>query len=188
MDYGSSTEIAVMKLQVFTFYFVPFAVDFVAFAVEFMPFAIGVHWFAIDFGTFALEFVTFAQEFLIVTLTAINQPLITRWINYCLIESYLQQLYFNKIMKQLLHLVFVFTAAANLVTDKFLCKYDEFNCKTNKLLTNSIANRTSSTAKATDSTANGVTNSIAKTCNAIINAINIIAAISLISQLFHPGF
>ena len=42
------------------------------------------------------------------------------------IKSCLQQLYFNKIMKQLLHLVFMFTAAANLVTVEFLCKHNKF--------------------------------------------------------------
>ena len=79
------------------------------------------------------------------------------------------QLYFNKIMKQLLHLVFMFTAAANLVMMNYCANTMNSNAKA----TNSIANRTNSTAKATNSTANGtksiakVTNSIAKTCISI---------------------
>ena len=62
-------------------------------------------------------------------------------------------------MEQLLHLVFVFTAAANLVMDKFLCKRESSNTKATK-----------SVAKPTNSFANGmkliakVLNSIAKTC------------------------
>ena len=46
--------------------------------------------------------------------------------NYRLLKSCLQQLYLNKIITQLLHLVFMFTPAANLVTDEFLCQRDEF--------------------------------------------------------------
>ena len=67
-------------------------------------------------------------------------------------------------MEQLLHLVFMFTAAANLVTEQFLCKCDKINI---------IANGMNSTAKVMNSTANGtksiakVTNSIAKTCRMI---------------------
>jgi len=37
-----------------------------------------------------------------------------------------QQLHLNKIITQLLHLVFVIIPAANLVKDKFLCQSDEF--------------------------------------------------------------
>ena len=46
--------------------------------------------------------------------------------NHCLPKSCLQQLYLSKIMIQLLHLVFVFTPAANLVTDEFSCQSDKF--------------------------------------------------------------
>ena len=34
-------------------------------------------------------------------------------------KEFLQQLYFNKTMEQLLNLVFVFPAATNIVTDEF---------------------------------------------------------------------
>ena len=53
-----------------------FAID-VTFAVEFIL-------FAIEFIGFALEFVVFSQEFVIITLTAINQPLIARWIIFAM--------------------------------------------------------------------------------------------------------
>ena len=73
-------------------------------------------------------------------------------------------------MEQLLHLVFVFTAAGNLVMDEFLCNSNakcEINRKTDKF----NCNGTNSTAKSMNSTANWMksiakmTNSIAKTCN-----------------------
>ena len=73
--------------------------------------------------------------------------------NHCLLKSCLQQLYLNKIMTQLLHLVFVFTPAANLVMYNFHAKVMNSKAKA----TNSIAKGTRSTAKRT--------NSIAKTCN-----------------------
>jgi len=82
--------------------------------------------------------------------------------NYRLLKSCLQQLYLNKMMTQLLHLVFVFTPAANLVTDEFSCQSDEFKSQSDEF--NSIANGTNSFAKATKSIAKR-TNSIAKTCN-----------------------
>jgi len=59
--------------------FVPFEVEFVTFAAEFSLFAIEFIGFAVKFGALALEFVAFAQSFVIVTLTAANQLLITRW-------------------------------------------------------------------------------------------------------------
>ena len=80
------------------------------------------------------------------------------------------QLYFN-IMKQLLHHIFVFTAVANLVTDKFLCKQDKFNCKSDELNCKADEMGQNSTAKAANSTASRmksiakVTNSIARICN-----------------------
>ena len=59
--------------------------------------------------------------------------------NYHLCKSCLQQLYLNKMITQLLHLVFVFTPAANLVaketnsianrTNSFICQRDEVNCQ-----------------------------------------------------------
>ena len=52
--------------------------------------------------------------------------------NYCLIKSCLLQLYLNKVLLQLLHLVFMFAAAANLVTDEFSCQSDEFNCQSDE--------------------------------------------------------
>ena len=52
--------------------------------------------------------------------------------NYHLRKSCLQQLYLNKMMTQLLHLVFVFTPAANLVTDEFLCQSDEFKSQSDE--------------------------------------------------------
>ena len=69
--------------------------------------------------------------------------------NYRLLKSCLQQLYLNKMMTQLLHLVFVFTPAANLVWTNSKAK-----------VTNSIANGTNSIANGTNSFANG-TNSFA---------------------------
>ena len=74
--------------------------------------------------------------------------------NYRLRKSCLQQLYLNKMMAQLLHLVFVFTPAANLVMDEFF------------VATNSIANGT---------------NSIAKTCNIrnIVNKLRVIYILDL---------
>ena len=76
--------------------------------------------------------------------------------NYCLLKSCLQQLY---LMTQLLHLVFVFTPAANLVMDEFSCQSDEFKSQSDEFncQPNSFANGMKSTAKRT--------NSIAKTCN-----------------------
>jgi len=50
------------------------------FAVEFVTFAIKFILFAVEFITLALEFIPFTQEFVMVTLTAINQSLITRWV------------------------------------------------------------------------------------------------------------
>jgi len=52
--------------------------------------------------------------------------------NYRLLKSCLQQLYLNKMMTQLPHLVVVFTPAANLVKDEFSSnefksQSDEFN-------------------------------------------------------------
>jgi len=82
--------------------------------------------------------------------------------NYPLLKSCLQQLYLNKMMIQLLHLLFVFTPAANLVMD-------EFSCQSAKA-TNSKAKAMNSKAKAMDSIANGTnsfangTKSTAKTC------------------------
>ena len=54
--------------------------------------------------------------------------------NYHLRKSCLQQLYLNKMMTQLLHLVFVFTPAANLVTDKFSCQSDELNSQRDEFI------------------------------------------------------
>ena len=54
--------------------------------------------------------------------------------NYRLLKSCLQQLYLNKMMTQLLHLVFVFTPAANLVTDEFKSQSDEFNSQRDKFI------------------------------------------------------
>ena len=56
--------------------------------------------------------------------------------NYHLLKSCLQQLYLNKMMTQLLHLVFVFTPAANLVTDEFSCQSqsDEFNSQRDEFI------------------------------------------------------
>ena len=59
--------------------------------------------------------------------------------NYRLLKSCLQQLYLNKIITQLLHLVFVFTPAANLDS-----KAKAMNSIANR--TNSFANRTKSIA------------------------------------------
>ena len=75
--------------------------------------------------------------------------------NYHFMKSCLHQLYLNKIITQLLHLVFVFTPAANLVTeefsanfrdefksqsdefnsqrDEFICQQDEFICQQDKV-------------------------------------------------------
>jgi len=73
---------------------------------------------------------------------------------------------------QLLHLVFVFTPAANLVTDKFSCQSDEFNGKWDEFIrTNSFANGTKSIAKRT--------NSIAKTC---IKAPNVVVVLTVLCQ------
>jgi len=89
--------------------------------------------------------------------------------NYRFLKSCLHQLYLNKIITQLLHLVFVFTPAANLVTDEFSCKVMKLKAKA----TNSIANGTNSFANRMNSFANGTksivkrTNSIAKTCKAV---------------------
>ena len=52
--------------------------------------------------------------------------------NYYLIKSCLLQFYLNKDLLQLLHLVFMFAAAANLVMDEFefscqSCQSDKFN-------------------------------------------------------------
>ena len=63
--------------------------------------------------------------------------------NYRLLKSCLQQLYLNKIITHLLHLVFVFTPGANLVKDQFSCQSDKFKSQ----MMNSIANRTNSFAK-----------------------------------------
>jgi len=52
--------------------------------------------------------------------------------NYRLLKSCLQQLYLNKIITQLLHLVFVFTPAANLVKDEFSCQSDEFKSQSDE--------------------------------------------------------
>ena len=54
--------------------------------------------------------------------------------NYHLLKSCLQQLYLNKIITQLLHLVFVFTPAANLVTDEFSvpCQSDKFKSQSDE--------------------------------------------------------
>ena len=52
--------------------------------------------------------------------------------NYRLHKSCLQQLYLNKMMTQLLHLVFIFTPAANLVTDEFVCQSNEFKSQSNE--------------------------------------------------------
>ena len=49
-------------------------------------------------------------------------------------KSCLQQLYLDKILAQLLHLVFVFAPAANLVTDEFSCQSDEINSQQDKLI------------------------------------------------------
>ena len=54
--------------------------------------------------------------------------------NYCLLKSCLQQLYLNKMMTQLLHLVFVFTQAANLVMDEFSCQSDEFKSQSDEFI------------------------------------------------------
>ena len=71
-------------------------------------------------------------------------------------ELFIQQLYFNKITKQLLQLVFVFTAVANLVTEAMnsIAKVKNLTAKP----TNSIANGMNSTVKVTSSTANGTVN------------------------------
>ena len=61
-------------------------------------------------------------------------------------KAILQQLCFNKIMKQLLHLVFVFTASANLVWTNSCADMTNSNAK----VSNSIANGTNSNAKATN--------------------------------------
>jgi len=82
--------------------------------------------------------------------------------NYRLLKSWLQTLYLNKIMTQLLHLVFVLTPAANLVMEEFSCQRENSKAKA----TNSIANRTNSIANGTNSVANK-TNSIAKTTDSI---------------------
>jgi len=52
--------------------------------------------------------------------------------NYRLRKSCLQLLYLNKMMTQLLHLFFVFTPAANLVTDEFSCQNDEFEIQSDE--------------------------------------------------------
>ena len=54
-------------------------------------------------------------------------------------KELLQQLYFNKIMEQLLHLVFMFTAPGNLVMDEFLCNSNAKATKSIAKPTNSIA-------------------------------------------------
>ena len=54
--------------------------------------------------------------------------------NYRLLKSCLQQLSLNKIITQLLHLVFVFTPAANLVMDEFSCQSDEFNSQQDEFI------------------------------------------------------
>ena len=77
-----------------------------------------------------------------------------------LLSSCLQQLYLDKMMTQLLHLVFMSTPAANLLTDEFLCQSANSKAKA----TNSIANRTNSFANGMKSIAKR-TNSISKTCN-----------------------
>ena len=95
--------------------------------------------------------------------------------NYRFLKSCLQQLYLNKIITQLLHLVFVFTPAANLVTDEFSCQSEVTNSKAKA--TNSIANRTNSFANTTNSFANGMKpiakrmNLIAKTCNIVTGTV-----------------
>ena len=52
--------------------------------------------------------------------------------NYRLRKSCLQQLYLNKMMTQLLHLVFVSSPVANLVTDEFSCQSDEFKSQSDE--------------------------------------------------------
>ena len=73
--------------------------------------------------------------------------------NYCLLKSCLQQLYLNKMMTQLLHLVFMFTPAK----------------ATNSIAngTNSFTSRKNSFANGTKSTAKRM-NSIAKTCKQLL--------------------
>ena len=80
------------------------AIEFVIFAVGFIPFTVEFIAFAIEFSPFAIESVGFAGKFVvhaqkIVTVT-------------------LEHLYFSKITEQLLHLVFVFPAASNIVIDE----------------------------------------------------------------------
>ena len=70
------------------------------------------------------------------------------------------QLYFNKIMEQLLQLPILLQMNSNAKATKSIAKL----MKSTEKLTNSIANGTNSTAKVMNSTANG-TRSIAKTCN-----------------------
>ena len=54
--------------------------------------------------------------------------------NYHLLKSCLQQFYLNKMMTQLLHLVFVFTPAANLVSDEFNSQRDKFICQQDEFI------------------------------------------------------
>ena len=67
------------------------------------------------------------------TVTTVTEEAVAEELYYHLIKSCLQQLYFNKLMEQLLHFVFMFTVADNLVTDENVCKWDEFYCKGDKL-------------------------------------------------------
>ena len=71
-------------LQVFAIDFVTFLIDFVLFAIEFVTFAVEFVRFAIELVGFAIELIAFAQEFIIIILTAMNQPLITRWIIFAM--------------------------------------------------------------------------------------------------------
>jgi len=71
--------------------------------------------------------------------------------NHCFLKSCLHQLYLNKVITQLLHLVFVFTPAANLVTDEFSCKSqsDKFICQQDEFIfqRDEVAKRMNSIAK-----------------------------------------
>ena len=96
--------------------------------------------------------------------------------NYRLLKSCLQQLYLNKIMTQLLHLVFVLTLAAYLVMMNFCAKVMNSKVKVMNSIsngTNSFANRKNSFANRKNSFANGTksiakrTNSIAQTCKSL---------------------
>ena len=77
------------------------------------------------------------------------------------LSNYNSCIYLDKIMTQLLHLVFVFTPVANLVTDKFRAKMMNSRQSDNNGI-NSFANGMKSIAKTTNSIAK-MMNSIAKT-------------------------